>query len=284
MSLDAKLALNAEITAQGEQDDQTLARDYTGQPIVTAKRPNKKKYSSTTEWNVASETGTFQGEKWPSHLPRPPSRKQLLDSDSAHGAGTDSRRPGVVVFNANTQEGSSMVRVLSDKGMRVTAVVRVFTSRNTKNLIKLKNVTVKVADLNNADAVQAAAAGCQQAFLVTNYWERFENSIEEHMAQVVLTASAASGIRRLVLATFEDTWELRRKGRKSQLMPTVDGRVFPKFDGMQGIDGLASELGVQVTHMFTSYLEEEDSKKSLILIRGENGKIMCQPYIQERKN
>jgi len=32
---------------------------------------------------------------------------------------------------------------------------------------------------------------------------------------------------------------------------------------------------------FTSYLDEEDCKKSLILIRGENGKIISQPHIQE---
>lgn len=280
-SLNLKLALNAEITAQGEQDDATLVRDY-HVPDSTAKR-TKQSCQTTTEWNVASETGTFQGEHWPSHLPRPPSRKNLTSESGHTNSGHGSRRPGVVVFNANTQEGSSLVRVLSDKGMRVTAVVRVFTSRNTKNLIKLKNVTVKVADLNNAEAVEAAAVGCQQAFLVTNYWERFENSIEEQMAQVVLAASAASGIQRLVLATFEDTWELRRRNRKSQLMPTVDGRVMPKFDGMQAIDHQAGMLGVQVTHMFTSYLEEEDgAKKSLILIRGENGKIACQPYVQER--
>jgi hypothetical protein len=284
MSLDIKLALNAEIVKASAVVD--------GSTPVGASSPKTKssyKKSSTTEWNVASETGTFQGEHWPSHLPRPPSRKKLLD-DSSHSTGhrstnsnnNNSNIPTVVVFNANTHEGSSLVRVLSEKGLKVTAVVRVFTSRNTKQLIKLKNVVVKVADLNNAEAVYQAAVNCQQAFLVTKYWERFENAIEEQMAKVVLGASATAGITRLVLATFEDTKELRLRNRKSQLMPTVDGRIFPKFTGMEGIDHMGKMVGVSITHMFTSFLDENDNdgggKKSIILIRGDNGKIVLQEH------
>lgn len=274
-TIDLKLALNAEITAQGPS---STTADSAAAPVVAKKRSVANK--STTEWNVASETGTFQGEHWPSHLPKPPSRKNLFEDEAASRRNPNA--PAVIVFNANTQEGGSMVRVLSEKGMAVTAVVRVFTSKNTKALIKLKGVTVKVADLNNHDAVLQAATGCQSAFLVTKYWERFENSIEETMAKVVLSASSQAGIQRLVLATFEDTSELRLRNRKSQLMPTPDGRIFPKFDGMNSIDAMGKKVGVQITHMFTSYLDDDTGKKSLILIRGENGKIVSQPYIQEK--
>jgi hypothetical protein len=291
MSLDIKLALNAEIVkaSAGVVDNPLPASASTS--IIKS----SYKKSSTTEWNVASETGTFQGEHWPSHLPRPPSRKKLLDdhNGSSHSGGSRTNGggntnsttniPTVVVFNANTHEGSSLVRVLSEKGLKVTAVVRVFTSRNTKQLIKLKNVVVKVADLNNAEAVYQAAVNCQQAFLVTKYWERFENAIEEQMAKVVLSASATAGIQRLILATFEDTKELRLRNRKSQLMPTVDGRIFPKFTGMESIDYMGKTVGVSITHMFTSFLDEQDDgggKKSIILIRGDNGKIILQEHDQ----
>ena len=203
--------------------------------------------STTTEWNVGSKgDGTFQGEHWPSHLPKPPSRKNLMAEENSKA---NPNAPTVIVFNANTQEGSSMVRVLSEKGMNVRAVVRLITSRHAKQLIKLKGVTVKVADLNNHETVLNAATGCQQAFLVTKFWERFENAIEEQMAKVVLTASAAAGVQRLVLATFEDTHELRQRNRKSQIVPTVDGRIFPKFDGMDAIDAMGRQLKVQITHM-----------------------------------
>jgi NmrA-like family len=252
---------------------------------------------STTEWNVASTTGTFQGQHWPSHLPKPPSRKNLMSNDDANGnkattngnnnsANTNdsnkSNIPTVIVFNANTQEGSSMVRVLSEKGMRVVAVVRVFTSKTTQNLIKYANVTVKVADLNNRDAVLQAATGCQSAFLVTKYWERFESPVEEAMAKNVLSASAEAGIQRLVLATFEDTNELRLRHRKSQLIPTIDGRIYPQFDGMNAITAMGKQFNVSITNMFTSYLDEPNvCKKSIILIRnGDNNQIKCQSHIQ----
>lgn len=202
--------------------------------------------STTTEWNVASQDGTFQGEHWPSHLPKPPSRRNVMAEENSK---TNPNAPTVIVFNANTQEGSSLVRVLSEKGMKVRAVVRLITSRHAKQLIKLKGVTVKVADLNNHEAVLNAATGCQQAFLVTKYWERFENAIEEEMAKVVLTAAAAAGVQRLVLATFEDTHDLRLRKRKSQIIPTPDGRIFPQFDGMDAINAMGRQLKVQITHM-----------------------------------
>lgn len=293
-NFDMKMALNAEImstshpNADGDVTSVVSAHRSTFRSSLHGKRPEEPVIvqakrsdianKATTEWNIGtSGDGTFQ-EHWPSHLPRPPSLKRIVDDD---GNGAKSDTPAVIVFNANTQEGSSMVRVLSDKGLRVVAVVRVATSRNTKQLIKLKNVVVKVADLNNHDAVVSSATGCHQAFLVTKYWERFENPIEEEMAKVVLIGSAEAGIKRLVFATFEDTLELRARNRKSQIIPTADGRIYPKFDGMESIIAMAKPLNVQINNMMTSYLDEPDCKKSLIIIRNQDGKITTQPYIQE---
>ena len=283
-------------------------------PILQKARHRSVANQSTTEWNVASTTnGTFQGQHWPSHLPKPPSRKHLLNhpnhdpnqaTTTAAGASNNNsaqaqqsqQAPTVIVFNANTPEGSSMVRVLSEKKMNVVAVVRVFTSKTTKHLIQLPNVTVKVADLNNHDAVLQAAQNCQSAFLITKYWERFESPIEEHMAKNVLSAAAQTGtIRRFVLATFEDTLTLRQMNRKSQLIPTTDGRIYPSFHGMSSINELGKQLHISITHMFTSYLDESKilgggndasnttaaTKKSIILIRAaENNKIICQSHIE----
>lgn len=286
---EARLAVNAQILDQGHSDDASV-RDLptpvrgnnSGSVVLkpSAAFQTQKVNAQKTEWNVGMQgdsAGGFQ-EHWPEHLPRPPSRRRLRDDEDADNTGANGSKSGprVIVFNANTYEGSSMVRVLANKGLAVVAVVRVFTNRNTKLLTKLKNVTVKVADLNNMDGVMAAAEGCVSAFLVTKYWERFESTIEEEMAQVVLRASAAVGIQRLMLATFEDTEGLRRRNLKSQLIPTVDGRIFPKFEGMQAIQKLAEELGVSLQHMFTSYFDDGDQKRSLILIRGANERIVVQ--------
>lgn len=284
-------------------------------PILEKARNNHRSVAnqSTTEWNVASSTnGTFQGQHWPSHLPKPPSRKNLLsnnnNNDTTPGSGNvaatatttaTNNAPTVIVFNANTPEGSSMVRVLSEKKMNVVAVVRVFTSKTTKHLIKLPNVTVKVADLNNYDACILAAQNCCSAFLITKYWERFESPIEEAMAKNVLSAAAQTGtIKRFVLATFEDTLTLRNTNRKSQLIPTIDGRIYPSFDGMTSFNEMGKQLHISVTHMFTSYLDESKNihqnhdqgssitttatKKSIILIRSaENNKIICQSHMEQ---
>jgi len=120
--------------------------------------------------------------------------------------------------------------------------------------------------------------------LVTKFWEKFESRMEELMATNILKACAEMKIQHLVLATFEDTAMLKLRGKTSQLVPTKDGRIFPRFDGMANIDAYAKERGVQLTHMMTSYLDEPEQKRSIILIRGENGRIIVQPFVQDNAN
>lgn len=275
MDVEQKAALNAAIVAQGHSEDFKERMNHD----VPVKHHTPKANWSATEWGATG--GTFQ-EHWPENLPRPPSMKNLLDEEDLDSEGAVSK-PRAIVFAANTKEGGSLVRVLSEKGMRVTAVVRIVTSKHAKNLAQLRNVTLRVADLNDREAVVQASRGCQQAFLITKYWEKFESHVEENNAKVVLDAAAEAGIKRLILATFEDTTELRRRKQKSQIMPTKDGLIYPNFEGKRGIEEMAKELKVSIAHMMTSYLDEAGQKKSLVLIRGENGKILSQPHIQDLK-
>ena len=117
----------------------------------------------------------------------------------------------------------------------------------------------------------------------SKYWEKFDSKIEEQMAINILRACAEVDppIKHLVLSTFEDTKELQLRKRKSQLVPTSDGKIYPRFDGMLKIDKMAKEWKVQITHMMTSYLDEDEQKKSLILIRGDTGRIVVQPHVQD---
>ena len=216
--------------------------------------------------------------KWDDYFPRPPSKKDLNAEDMV-----DENAEQVAVFNANTHEGSTMVKVLSEKGLRVVAAVRVYTSKNTQNLIKLKGVTVKVADWSDEASLVKVAAGCTRAFVVTKYWEKFDSTIEEQMASNILSACAHANppIKHMVLATFEDTKELIARNLVSQLVPTVDGKIYPRFEGKKPIDKLAKKFKVQMTHMMTSYMDDgKDNRKSLILIRGDTGRIIVQPHLQ----
>ncbi|CAB9509483.1 NmrA family [Seminavis robusta] len=233
------------------------------------------KSTEAVAWDMQPGQGEVQ-EQWPIGLPKPPSMKKLEVDEME-----DTTIPMCVVFNANTVEGATMVRVLSEKGLRVVAVVRVFTGKKTKELIKLKRVVVKVADWNDRESLVKAAEGCERAFLVTRYWERFDSRIEEQMSMAIVQATADAGVKHFVMATFEDTLELKARGLKSQLMPDRKGRIFPKFEGMSDIDEKAKDLGISLSHMMTSYLDLEGAKKSLILIRGPNGKVIVQPYFKD---
>jgi hypothetical protein len=222
------------------------------------------------------DDGTLKA-KWDDYFPRPPSKRDL-DADDI----VDETSEQVAVFNANTHEGSTMVKVLSEKGLRVVAAVRVFTSPITKKLIKLRGVTVKVADWSDESSLMKVAAGCTRAFVVTKYWERFDSKIEETMATNILRACAHANppIKHMVLATFEDTKDLVARNRKSQLVPTVEGKIFPRFEGKKTIDKNAKKWKVQITHMMTSYLDDGvNNRKSLILIRGDTGRIIVQPHL-----
>jgi len=271
-----------EISDHGHTEDAIAsAKVVKASTVDTSRFKSPKGSGSFGGFNALSrgEDGTIKA-KWDDYFPRPPSMKNLNAEDVV-----DETAEQVAVFNANTHEGSTMVKVLSEKGLRVVAAVRVFTSKNTKSLIKLKGVTVKVADWSDEASLLKVAAGCSRAFVVTKYWEKFDSKIEEQMVGNILRscAHAEPPIKHLVLATFEDTKELIARKRVSQLVPTIDGKIYPRFEGKKPIDKKAKEWGVQITHMMTSYLDDgQNNRKSLILIRGDTGRIIVQPHLVDK--
>ena len=265
-----------EIDDQGHIEDNTAAaKIVTDQPVKAHIAKSKTPTKPGVFEFAKGEDGTLS-EQWDPYLPRPPSMSNLKEEDRSNSE-------QVAVFNANTQEGSTIVRVLSEKGLRVVAAVRVFTSKNTKALIKLKGVTVKVADWNDEQSLLTVAKDCTRAFVVTKYWEKFDSKLEETMASNILESCATVNppIKTLVLATFEDASALKARGKKSQIVPTRDGRIFPNFDGKSRLDDKARKLGVQLTHMMTSYQDSKECKRSLILIRGLNKRIVVNSYVQD---
>lgn len=193
----------------------------------------------------------------------------------------DKKIPICVVFNANTTEGVTMVRVLAEKGWRVVAVVRVFAGAKVKQLIRLQRVVVKVADWSDRKSIMKAAQGCTRAFLVTRYWERFDTPLEQTMATTILEAAAYVGVKTFVKTTFEDTMKLQKRGERSQIEPDPYGRIYPQFDGMQDYDQLARDFGINLSHMLTSYLNVEGARKTLVLIRNPKGRVIVKPWYKD---
>lgn len=277
----------SEINDLGHQEEATASGRVVKSPKLQRSNSGKRVKSpkaaagemSAIQAIKRGEDGTLTS-KWNDYFPRPPSMKNLNEDGDLY-----ENAEQVAVFNANTHEGSTMVKVLSEKGLRVVAAVRISTSKNTQNLMKLKGVTVKQADWSDEASLRKVASGCSRAFVVTKYWEKFDSKLEEQMASNILRACAHAQppISHLVLATFEDAKELIARKRVSQLVPTVDGKIYPRFEGKKPIDKQAKDWGVQITHMMTSYMDDgKDNRKSLILIRGDTGRIIVQPHLVDK--
>jgi len=211
-----------------------------------------------------------------------PEPTDLIPAPSQAIQAKSMRNEVVAVFNANTADGSRIVRALSKSGAKVVAIVRVFTSRNTENLMTIPNVKIRVGGQLDEEAAVKALDGVDRVFLCLKYWERFTNDIERQQAEYIVKACIAKQVPNLVFSTFEDTKLLRASGYKSQIVPDTMGRIEPPmFTTMQTVKKLAKSKNVRLTHMITSYLDEEQSKKSLCLIVGENGKLLVQPHLME---
>ncbi|KAL3943872.1 MAG: hypothetical protein SGBAC_002076 [Bacillariaceae sp.] len=213
--------------------------------------------------------------EWDTFLPRPPSMKDVNASEDRSAA------EQVAVFGANTKQGATLVRMMSEKGLRVVAAARVVAK--AKNLIDLQGVTVKQADANDRASLLAALKGCSRAFAVTRYWEKFESVIEEAMATNILDACASVSppVKNMVLATFEEISDLKKFNKKSQLVPTRDGKIYPDFSGKSKVDAMGKSKGVTITHMMTSFMDDKDHKKSVILLRGMNKRIVVNSHINK---
>jgi hypothetical protein len=218
----------------------------------------------------------------PSNLPRGPSLAAVkVENISAVEKEPESESELVAVFHANTTDGSSVVRVLSESGAHVIAIVRVFTSKNTKALLEIPRVTVKVADILDSQAVEKALTGVHRAFLCLSHWEKFQSAYEAQQAELILQACITNNVPHLVFYTFEDAKVLREKGMVSQIIPDLQGRIRPDFKNMKQLKRMARENHIQLTHMMTSYVDQENSSKSLCLIVGENGKLIVADYSKD---
>lgn len=239
---------------------------------ISNKSIRERRVGSTTE-------GASQDIQWhnrksskivapPKNLPAKPS---LIPGQRETAPATDDGDI-VAVFNANTPDSASPQQEWGYSGG---------DSKKTKALLQIPNVTVKVADALDKEAVVKAWKGVHRAFLCLPKWESFESPLEEEQAALVLEACVTNQVPHLVFSTFEDTKLLRQKGLKSQIVPDAHGRIQPKFTAMKDLKRDARRSNVQLTHMITSYLDQENSKKSLCLIMGPNGKLIVQPHMME---
>ena len=139
----------------------------------------------------------------------------------------------------------------------MVAIVRVITSPRSRTLLHLPNVTVVVADSrHDKEAIALAIKDCDRVFLVTKFWTKFDGFLEESQVRTVFGACRTAGVHHVVFSTFEDMRNLRERGTKSQIISKDGGKIDPDFKEMEEILDYGASLGIVVTHMMTSYLDQ----------------------------
>jgi hypothetical protein len=235
----------------------------------------------TTDSSSNSNNNNMELKSTKPNLPANGQQQQQPPPTSMVGSMMEKTREKVVVFNANTPEGKSMVRALAKSGCEVLALVKVYTSKNTEALLQIPHVIVKVVNEQDPTDLIDKCAGVHRAFLCTTYWECFDSPAEEDQASMIVNACAHNNIHHLVFSSFENTKTLKEKNLKSQIKPDQHGIIWPQFKGMKAVKRSARKQHVMLTHMLTSYIDQQRSKKSLCLIVGENGTLIVQPHLRD---
>jgi uncharacterized protein YbjT (DUF2867 family) len=85
----------------------------------------------------------------------------------------------VVILGATGAQGGCTLRALArSPEFNIVALTRNVESEKAKALSSLPNVTVKKADLDDKDSLQAAFEGAYGVFALTNFWEHMSPAKE----------------------------------------------------------------------------------------------------------
>lgn len=160
----------------------------------------------------------------------------------------------IAVVGATGAQGGGLVRaILSDPGSGFSA--RALT-RNTGSekaqSVAASGAELVAADLDDADSLKRAFAGCYGAFCLTNFWEHFSPEKEVAQAKAMAQAAKEAGVRHVIWSTLEDT--RRWVPISDTRMPTLMGHYkVPHFDGKGEADAEFSNLDLPVTYLLTSF-------------------------------
>jgi uncharacterized protein YbjT (DUF2867 family) len=131
----------------------------------------------------------------------------------------------IAVIGATGQQGSGVVRALQAAGQfRVRAL-----TRNPGQHRGLADEVVE-ADLNRPETLGPAFAGAHGVFLVTNFWEKGTDELQQ--ASAAVRAARDAGVTHVIWSTLPD-------------VEAISGGKFhvPHFTGKAKIDAVVGEAG-----------------------------------------
>ena len=160
----------------------------------------------------------------------------------------------IAVVGATGAQGSGLVRaILADPngGFAARAITRDVNSDKAKELAKI-GAEIVAGDVDDAESLRRAFAGCWGAYCVTFFWAHF--SPEKEMAHAAAMAKAAkdAGVRHAIWPTLEDS--RKRIPLSDDRMPTLQGKYkVPHFDAKGESNHFFTDLGVPTTFLHTSF-------------------------------
>lgn len=163
----------------------------------------------------------------------------------------------VAVIGATGAQGGGLVRAIAadrEGPFRARAVTRKPGSEKARQLAAL-GAEVVAADADDPASLDAAFAGAQAAFLVTNFWEHFSPERELAQATALARASRRAGLAHVVWSTLEDTRQT--VPLDDARLPTLKGKYkVPHFDAKGEADAVFAAEGVPTSYLLAAFYWE----------------------------
>lgn len=140
----------------------------------------------------------------------------------------------ITVFGATGSQGGSVVGALvKTKEYSVRAI-----TRNTagEKALKLKEMGVEIvqASMDDPDSLDKALAGSYGVFIVTNFWEHFDEKKEIQQGTNAINACKKANVKHIVFSGLEKVKD-------------IIGKPCPHFDGKGEVEDYLKGTGVPYT-------------------------------------
>ena len=180
----------------------------------------------------------------------------------------------IAVVGATGAQGGGLVRsILADTNSEfsVRAITRKPDSDKGKALAAA-GATVVAGDADNPATLDAAFAGANGVYVVTNFWEHFSAEREIAQATAMARATRAAGVAHVVWSTLEDTrqWIPLSDPR----VPTLHGKYkVAHFDAKGECDAVFAAEAAPTSYLATSFYWDNFIHFGMGPRRGEDGKL-----------
>lgn len=138
----------------------------------------------------------------------------------------------IAVIGSTGLQGGGLVRALlkdQDSSFAVLALTRNPDKDSAKEVAKA-GAEVTAFDMDGSlDDMARALQGVYGPFVVTNYWEHFDQDRESKQVRAVIEAGEMAGVQQYVWSTLEDTTSFLTACQSLNVLPRSTETTFPSL-------------------------------------------------------